>query len=293
MKKYICNYCLSEIEEDSERVFCDKCYSPYHLECFEDNGKCSAYGCNCHSYHREENIVSNNSHVEVIPEPSVSSNTERSRNVSYNRSFYEPSVPEYPVYTNFPEQVSENRFLPVLKCMGGFLYSGILCFLIWWGFYSIIKAYATTFLYDESSLYLSIPFLVGFLILVGWIAVNYLESFGVDSEQLGGCLGVMVAPVACCSGGYLIGPFLFYVIVGGILYLLTLPLSKLTDDNIISKIFALIPVLFFTVLTCINCYNMVTATFISVINSCIPFVLYIVLSIIILIDRNIIEFLNA
>ena len=120
----------------------------------------------------------------------------------------------------------------------------------------------------------------------------YLEAFGVDSDKLVNCLGIIVAPIACCSGGYLIGPFLFYVIVGGILYLLTLPLSKLTDENIISKILALIPVLFFTVLTGINCYQYLTATYVSVINSCVPFVLYIVLLIIILIDENIIDFLR-
>ena len=295
-KKYICTYCHSEIENINELVFCDECDSPYHIDCWQENNGCATYGCAGDLYHRENRIVKSNNSVIINPEPVRINASNR------NLGEYNPQVTYYDnIFSNRYQTIDDfyreerlNSFINVLKCIGAFLYSGLLCFLIWLGFYKIIQIYESTFHYDEYTLYLSITFLVGCLILFGVVIMNLLEGVGVDSEKLANCFGILIAPFFCCSGGSIIGPILFYGIIGGILYLLTLPLSKITNEdaeNIISKICALVPVVIFIILTSINCYNMVTATYISVLNCCVPFALYLIIALVIIIDGNIIDFL--
>jgi len=41
----ICSICQTGIEDDDERVTCNKCELPFHSECWTENLGCSAYGC--------------------------------------------------------------------------------------------------------------------------------------------------------------------------------------------------------------------------------------------------------
>ena len=68
-RKFICNYCLNEIEDGEEVIFCDRCESPYHIDCWEENHRCATYGCNCSSYHRDNRTPENTSSIEINTEP--------------------------------------------------------------------------------------------------------------------------------------------------------------------------------------------------------------------------------
>jgi hypothetical protein len=46
-RKYICQYCQSLIKESAEAFLCPECKSPYHVECWYENGGCAVYGCDC------------------------------------------------------------------------------------------------------------------------------------------------------------------------------------------------------------------------------------------------------
>jgi len=41
----VCSVCQTEIEEEDDRTTCGECGLPFHVECWEENLGCSAYGC--------------------------------------------------------------------------------------------------------------------------------------------------------------------------------------------------------------------------------------------------------
>lgn len=41
----ICEYCQTNIKNSSEVVVCPKCQTPYHPDCWLENGGCAVYGC--------------------------------------------------------------------------------------------------------------------------------------------------------------------------------------------------------------------------------------------------------
>ena len=43
-----CQYCGCEIE--GKAAFCTACETPHHRDCFEENGKCTVYACDCPSF---------------------------------------------------------------------------------------------------------------------------------------------------------------------------------------------------------------------------------------------------
>lgn len=40
-----CGVCMSAIEAGEAAVACEGCHSPYHAECWTENGGCAVYGC--------------------------------------------------------------------------------------------------------------------------------------------------------------------------------------------------------------------------------------------------------
>lgn len=48
MDKASCQYCGTEIE--GKAAFCIACETPHHRDCFEENGKCTTYACDCTSF---------------------------------------------------------------------------------------------------------------------------------------------------------------------------------------------------------------------------------------------------
>ena len=59
----ICSYCHTEIlNVKNDLVICNKCGSPYHKDCWEENHKCSVYGCDsrqCHNIFDVSNFDNN------------------------------------------------------------------------------------------------------------------------------------------------------------------------------------------------------------------------------------------
>lgn len=53
--KNICLFCQSTIKDKSCIIYCPKCNSPYHIECWEENGGCSLYGCDYKIRHSDFN----------------------------------------------------------------------------------------------------------------------------------------------------------------------------------------------------------------------------------------------
>ena len=46
MSAAICPYCRAEIEPDpAQAVYCPGCGTPHHVDCFEENGGCTIFGC--------------------------------------------------------------------------------------------------------------------------------------------------------------------------------------------------------------------------------------------------------
>jgi hypothetical protein len=45
-KKPVCEYCQANIKDESFIVHCPECNTPYHIECWTENGGCAVYGCN-------------------------------------------------------------------------------------------------------------------------------------------------------------------------------------------------------------------------------------------------------
>jgi predicted RNA-binding Zn-ribbon protein involved in translation (DUF1610 family) len=43
--KSLCAICQSPLQEGEAVVSCPACHSPYHTECWEENGGCAIYGC--------------------------------------------------------------------------------------------------------------------------------------------------------------------------------------------------------------------------------------------------------
>src|SRR5258706_13662385 len=42
----ICPYCRSPIDPDPQtQKICEGCATPHHVECFEENGGCTLFGC--------------------------------------------------------------------------------------------------------------------------------------------------------------------------------------------------------------------------------------------------------
>ena len=48
MDQASCQYCGCEIE--GKAAFCIACETPHHRDCFEENGKCTTYACECTSF---------------------------------------------------------------------------------------------------------------------------------------------------------------------------------------------------------------------------------------------------
>ncbi|MBS1514152.1 MAG: hypothetical protein JSS63_03920 [Bacteroidetes bacterium] len=46
MQKEVCSYCQTPVKNEDELFFCPSCNSPYHKECWFENGGCAVYGCN-------------------------------------------------------------------------------------------------------------------------------------------------------------------------------------------------------------------------------------------------------
>lgn len=44
--KKICGYCQSQIKNAGETLLCPGCKTPYHKDCWKENGGCAVYGCN-------------------------------------------------------------------------------------------------------------------------------------------------------------------------------------------------------------------------------------------------------
>ncbi|HEY5534979.1 MAG TPA: RING finger protein [Ignavibacteria bacterium] len=44
-KKNKCPYCQSFIKQEADTIFCSNCGTPHHIECWEENGGCTTYGC--------------------------------------------------------------------------------------------------------------------------------------------------------------------------------------------------------------------------------------------------------
>lgn len=45
LSKHTCLFCQSFIKKSEDIIFCPECNSPYHLECWYENGGCALYGC--------------------------------------------------------------------------------------------------------------------------------------------------------------------------------------------------------------------------------------------------------
>lgn len=45
MSSASCSICMSAVEEGDAAVSCPDCASPYHADCWTDNGGCAVYGC--------------------------------------------------------------------------------------------------------------------------------------------------------------------------------------------------------------------------------------------------------
>ena len=43
--KKTCPYCQSKIKQESDTIYCSDCGTPHHIECWEENGGCTTYGC--------------------------------------------------------------------------------------------------------------------------------------------------------------------------------------------------------------------------------------------------------
>ena len=41
-----CPYCRAAISEQDEQVSCEGCDTPHHLDCYQENGGCTVFGCN-------------------------------------------------------------------------------------------------------------------------------------------------------------------------------------------------------------------------------------------------------
>ena len=44
-KKNKCPYCQSLIKDEAGTIFCSDCGTPHHIECWQENGGCTTYGC--------------------------------------------------------------------------------------------------------------------------------------------------------------------------------------------------------------------------------------------------------
>lgn len=42
-----CPYCMMPILPNEEEIICPKCNIPHHKDCWEENGGCTTYGCDC------------------------------------------------------------------------------------------------------------------------------------------------------------------------------------------------------------------------------------------------------
>lgn len=56
-KKPVCEYCQANIKDESFLVHCPECNTPYHLECWTENGGCAVYGCNYKIINKPDNVT--------------------------------------------------------------------------------------------------------------------------------------------------------------------------------------------------------------------------------------------
>lgn len=49
----ICLYCHSPIQLNESLVRCAQCDGPHHMNCWQELGACSAFGCSCSKYNQE------------------------------------------------------------------------------------------------------------------------------------------------------------------------------------------------------------------------------------------------
>lgn len=66
-KKPVCEYCQANIKDESFLVHCLECNTPYHIECWTENGGCAVYGCN----YKITNNASGNVTIESIDDIKV------------------------------------------------------------------------------------------------------------------------------------------------------------------------------------------------------------------------------
>lgn len=56
-RKPVCEYCQANIKDESFIVHCPECNTPYHIECWTENGGCAVYGCNYKIASKAENVT--------------------------------------------------------------------------------------------------------------------------------------------------------------------------------------------------------------------------------------------
>ncbi len=47
MNSITCPYCRSPFESGEEQTVCEGCETPHHADCYQENGGCTVFGCNC------------------------------------------------------------------------------------------------------------------------------------------------------------------------------------------------------------------------------------------------------
>ena len=45
----VCPYCMMQINSEDDYITCPKCGIPHHRDCWDENGGCTTYGCDCKS----------------------------------------------------------------------------------------------------------------------------------------------------------------------------------------------------------------------------------------------------
>lgn len=99
MNNIICPFCQTVIENlRNDMVICNKCGTPHHKDCWNENGKCTVYGCDSVECHGMFDAVDNNKNIisqNQVPIPqSYNYNNNYNNNSNSNYMFIKSKIPD-------------------------------------------------------------------------------------------------------------------------------------------------------------------------------------------------------